>query len=129
MEAGGGAEWYEVAIFNTSFQQVAASGRLQGTAWKTAALEEGKVYLWQLTVPVGGRRLTAPRPPAPEARFVVLRAEESARLASVAARFPREHVLLGVLYARAGAVAEARTEWEAAVAEGHVEARKLLDSL
>ena len=92
-------------------------------------MEAGKVYLWQLTASVRGTRITAPRPPAPEARFLVAPVSERSRLADLAARFPEEHVLLGVLYAQAGALADARREWRVVTEEGHAEAARLAEQL
>jgi hypothetical protein len=37
---------------------------------------------------------------------------EPSRLAALTAEYPNDHLLLGVLYARAGALDEARQEWK-----------------
>jgi hypothetical protein len=122
-----GAASYEVSVFDPDFHPVFSSGPTQALSWTPQSdLQPGKTYLWQLTATAGGRNITAPRPPAPEARFLVLPADEQARMADLAARFPSDHVLLGVLYARAGALDEARREWRIAVSEGHSEAARLL---
>jgi hypothetical protein len=124
------ADWYQVSIFDQQLRPVQSSGRLRETAWvPDDDLNEGQVYLWELTIFVGGKRFTAPRPPTPQARFMVLPAGERARLADLAARFPEEHVLLGVQYGQAGALADARRELTAAVATGHPEAAPLLATL
>jgi hypothetical protein len=122
-----GAQWYEVSVFDTNFEPVAASGRIHDPQWTPDHdLAAGKEFLWQLEVAVNGRRITAPKPPEPEAKFATLPAAESARLADLAARYGSDHILMGALYARAGALQDARREWQAAVAQGHPEAAALL---
>jgi hypothetical protein len=125
-----GAQQYEAIVFDANAREIASSGPLQQPEWTPAQdLDSGEVYFWELTVLVNGKRITAPRPPAPQARFLVIPETDRARLADLAVRFPQEHVLLGVLYARAGALDEARQQWRTAIASGHPEAARLLDSI
>jgi len=105
-------DWYEVAVFDSHFSPVVESGHLTAATWRcTKRLDPGKEYLWQVTTSIGGRKSLSPAPPESEARFVVLSEGESSRLAALAAKYPDDHVLLGVLYARAGALEEARQVW------------------
>jgi hypothetical protein len=124
-----GATGYQVAIFDSEFRQVAASGVLHDTHWAPAQnLEEGAVYVWELSIMVDGKRITAPRPPAPPAKFIVLKEADRIRLAELAVRYPLDHLLLGVIYANAGALDDARRELQAAQNQGRPEATKLLNT-
>jgi hypothetical protein len=106
-------DWYEVAVFDSHFSPVVESGHLTAATWRcTTPLDPGKEYLWQVTTSIGGRKSLSPAPSESEARFVVLAEPESSRLAAVAAKYPDDHVLLGVLYARGGALEEARQIWK-----------------
>jgi len=125
-----GAQRYEVSVFTIAGRPVTSSGPLQATSWTPQEdLPAGEVYVWELSVTVNGKLITAPRPPAPQARFLVVANTDRTRLAEIAARFPHEHVLLGVMYAKMGALAEARRELQAAVNAGQVDAAPLLKSL
>ncbi len=106
------ADWYRVAVFDSQFNPVVESEQLSTVTWRcTKPLDPVKEYLWQVTTSIGGRKTVSPQPPEPEARFVVLSETESSRLAALAAKYPGDRVLLGVLYARAGAIEQARQEW------------------
>ena len=106
------ADWYRVAVFDSQFNPVVESEQLSTVTWRcTKPLDPGKEYLWQVTTSIGGRKTVSPQPPEPEVRFVVLSEAESGRLAALAAKYPGDRVLLGVLYARAGAIEQARQEW------------------
>ena len=123
------AQRYEVVLFDAQGNPAASSGALQSPSWTPPRdLAEG-TYFWELNVVVNGKRITAPRPPAPQARFLVITQAERLRLATLAARYPRDHVLLGILYARAGALDDARRELAAAAAGGQKDAQRLLASL
>jgi hypothetical protein len=121
------AGWYEVSVFDANFEPVVSSGKLHESHWTPARdLPAGKEFLWQLEVSVNSRRNSAPKPPEPEARFATLAAADAARLADFAARYGADHILMGALYARAGALLDARREWRAAISDGHPEAGILL---
>lgn len=106
-----GAAWYQVSVFDSKFEPKATSGRLTANEWTPSRpLAPGQVYVWQVTAFVHGESVTGPRPPNPEARFLVLPDPESARLRAIAARYPNDHLLLAVLYAKAGASEAARAE-------------------
>ncbi|MGH8164664.1 MAG: hypothetical protein ACREP1_10055, partial [Rhodanobacteraceae bacterium] len=70
-------------------------------------------------------------PPAPEARFAILPNDKRAALEKLRAKFGSSHLLMGVAYAEAGLVAEARAEFEALAEENPQSAlpKKLLAGL
>jgi hypothetical protein len=68
------------------------------------ALPRGRDYTWQVSATRGTLRLTAPSPPA---RFRVLDQATADRLTTFERAHPESHLLLGILYAQAGAVLEA----------------------
>ncbi len=106
-----GATAYEVAVFDEHFDRAARSGRITETRWQTSQpLERGKTYVWQVTAIRGGTRVTAPVPPQPEARFVVIDSENAQRIAAAQARTPPSHLELAAMYAKAGARREAASE-------------------
>ena len=121
-----GATQYEVFIFDESGRPAASSSVLATTSWTPPHELTAGTYFWELSGVVNGQRVTAPRPPLPQARFMVLPESEQTRLANLAARFPEDHVLLGIIDARAGALDAARRQWQAALAAGHPEAARLL---
>jgi anti-sigma factor RsiW len=106
-----GATGYTVKIFDQDFNLVAQSPVLTATTFKaTTSLPRGSVYSWQVTAVKDGQEIKAPRPPAPQAKFKVLDAARAAELRRVRQTQPASHLALGVLYARAGLLAEAERE-------------------
>jgi hypothetical protein len=103
-----GADGYAVAVLDDALRPVAKSPPLSETAWTPqVALPRGATYVWQVTARRAGRSITAPAPPAPLARFGVLEESAARRLEEIARDHPGSHLLLGILYAQAGARAEA----------------------
>jgi len=116
-KAVAGAE-YQVKVFTSDFQPSAESPWIRQTEWRTpVALLRGAKYSWQLTVRRDGSEITAPEPPEPEARFQVLDAASERELALVRSESQESHLVIGIAYARAGLVAEARRELAAAAAQ------------
>jgi hypothetical protein len=66
--------------------------------------------LWQVTARRGAHSVTAPALPAPAAKFRVVDTETARLIAQSAAAHPDAHLLLGILYTQAGALAEARDQ-------------------
>jgi hypothetical protein len=127
-----GADAYTVAVFNESFSEVARSPRVTGTSWTPEVeLPAGVVYVWQVTAHRGTIYETQPRPPQPEARFAVLEAAAVARVEQQAARLADQPLALGILFADAGLMAEARTQLARAakIPASAEAARRLLNSL
>ena len=73
--------------------------------------------------------MKAPVPPAPEARFQVVSAETAAEIDSARREHPANHLLLAVLYARAGALDDAAGEIESLAATDPAAAASLRASL
>jgi len=80
-------------------------------------LPRGRAYTWQVEVRRGDATSMLPMPPAPPARFEVLSARTKEALDAVRRDWPDDHLLLGVLCARAG-LREAALEELGAVPEG-----------
>ncbi len=131
-EALPGRWTYEVRVFRADGEAVAASPRLSGLEWRPEhPLAAGQDYAWQVVASRGEERVTLPEPPASPPRFRVLDSATSARLRELARLHPDSHLLLGVEFARAGAVDDAREEIAAALREspGRADVRALLGSL
>jgi hypothetical protein len=116
-----GATAYRVAVFARGFHKVAESVSLQSTEWAPSApLERGQTYAWQVTSRMGvGEDAPTVRAPAltdPEAKFQVVGAVEAAELESAQREHASAHLLLGILYARAGILDLAEHELAAHVA-------------
>jgi hypothetical protein len=124
-----GASHYTVAIYDASFNQVATSPPLNATEWTVAQpLQRGFIYSWQVTAAKDGKLISSPTSPAPEARFLVLDQAGATRLAQAKQTYGNSHLVLGVLYARAGLLDDAEQELRALAKAnpGSTVARKLL---
>lgn len=127
-----GAETYQVDIFDESFNKVASSPPLKTSEWKpTAPLRRGGIFRWQVTALVNGEEVRSPVRPAPDARFKVLDAAAADRIADARSRNGGSHLLLGVLYAESGLLAEAERQFQALVRQnpGSPVARRLLEKV
>jgi len=111
-----GAE-YEVLVTDQALAPLARSGRLQAPAWTPRdPLPRGRRLLWQVNARRGGRQFTAPAPPDPPAVFQIVAAETALEIER-ARRAPHpSHLLLAVLYGRAGMPAEQAAELQALAA-------------
>jgi hypothetical protein len=110
-EALDGATAYRVAVFDDQFNPVAESGWIEERTWTTPRpLMHGATYVWQVTARTARGEVTAPAPPAPEARFTMTTKEASARIASLRQRAAGSHLALAVLLAREGVLDEAERE-------------------
>jgi hypothetical protein len=108
--AMGDATSYIVEVFDEKFNPVASSPQLTTLTW-TTTLPRGKVYSWQVKAISNGEEITAPRPPAPQAKFRVLDQARANELASARRAYPSSHLTLGLLYADAGLLREAEQEF------------------
>ncbi|HEX8174222.1 MAG TPA: hypothetical protein VF543_03775 [Pyrinomonadaceae bacterium] len=110
-------EWsYVVTVFDSNYNRVAQSDRLSTSAWSPSRpLQRGATYVWKVTALRDGEEIVAPVPPAPEARFRVLQQSTADELARARRLYPGSHLMLGVLYARAGMADEAEREFQALV--------------
>lgn len=107
------AESYEVDIFDESFNKVASSGKISSPTWTAAPLPRGKVFQWQVTATKDGVETRSPVRPAPDARFLVISSDAAAAIKRARAIQPRSNLLLGIAYAEAGMIEEARAELNA----------------
>jgi hypothetical protein len=110
-----GADAYTIAIFTETFTEVVRSPRVSGTSWTPEReLPRGETFVWQVTAHRGAGSETEPKPPQPEARFSVVDAATLARVEEQATRLADNPLALGVLFAEAGLIADARTELQRA---------------
>jgi anti-sigma factor RsiW len=108
-----GATRYVVEIYDAQFNPVASSPPLNGLRWTAPPLDRGRTYLWQVKATTESQEVVAPAPNAPQARFRILDAANANEIARARRAYESSHLLLGLLYARAGLLAEAETELRA----------------
>jgi hypothetical protein len=112
-----GATEYRVVIVNSALDVVAESGVLHGLSWMpTEPLARGAMYHWQVTARTEAGAVTAPAPPAPEARFKVLDRARFDRLSAATKTHPQSHLLAGTLCVEAGLLERAEREFAALAA-------------
>lgn len=109
----GGADGYVVEIYDAQFKLVSSSPTLTGLSWTPPQLARGQVYSWQVKAISGGQEFIAPHPTAPQAKFRILDQATAAEIARARREYAPSHLLLGLLYARAGLLAEAEQEFRA----------------
>jgi hypothetical protein len=103
-----GATEYAVAVFDANLNPIVASGFGPDTTWTPPSpLPRGQMFAWQVTARAKGATTTVPAPPAPPARFGVLDEPTANHLERLAADHPDSPLVLGILYAEAGALADA----------------------
>jgi hypothetical protein len=105
-----GATAYVVEVYDEKFTPVATSPQLTTLTW-TTTLPRGNVYSWQVKAIKAGEEITAPRPPAPQAKFRVLDQAKANELARARRTHASSHLTLGLLYADAGLLREAEQEF------------------
>jgi hypothetical protein len=111
LDTRGRAVVYRVDVFDAIYDRVDRSEWLSGTAWTPERpLPGGRTYVWQVTARTGGRDVTVPAPPQPEARFMITTAEQHDGLTAMRRRADGSHLALAVLLANAGVVDEAARE-------------------
>jgi putative zinc finger protein len=108
-----GATGYIVEIYDAGFKRVSASPSLTDVSWTPPPLARGRAYSWQVRAVRDGQEFNAPRPPAPQARFRILDQTAAYEIASARRDYASSHLLLGLLYARAGLLDEAERELRA----------------
>ena len=106
-----GASNYLVTIFDEQHEIVATSDSLTANTWTPAAdLPRGKINLWQVRANREGQEVLSPAPQYSDAKFIVLGQSEAAALTRAEQQQAKSHLVLGVLYANAGLLEEARRE-------------------
>jgi hypothetical protein len=126
------SEGYVVNVFDSNFNKVAGSPRLNGTAWRAERpLARNKTYVWQVTAFKNGREVKSPVRPAPDARFKILDAAKADGLSRAGRQYRNQPLILGILYANAGLVDEARREFQKELSKnpGSKQARQFLRDL
>ena len=108
-----GASGYVVEIYDAQFNLVSSSPALMDAAWTAPQLERGRVYSWQVKASSGGQEFIAPGPTASQAKFRILDQAAANEIVRVRRDYASSHLLLGLLYARAGLLAEAEQEFRA----------------
>jgi anti-sigma factor RsiW len=101
---------YVVSVFSGD-REIASSGEIAATSWTaTTPLPHGETYTWQVEVKRGDSSEIIPAPPQPPAMFRVAGETTARDLADAQRRYPNDHLLLGVLAARAGMTSRAEEE-------------------
>ena len=101
---------YVVSVFDGD-RKVASSGKITTAWWIPASpLARGKTFTWQVEVARDGKSEIIPAPPSPPAMFHIIDEATARDLDDARRRYPTDHLLLGVLYARAGLESSAREE-------------------
>jgi hypothetical protein len=127
-----GAAHYRVRVSTTDYRLVAESPPLVASRWRPeASLPSGETLTWQVTASVDGEEITAPQPPAPEARFVVLAPGEAEALSTALRDVGGSRLGRAVAYAAAGCRQDAARELAALAADNPSSTlvRSLLDSV
>jgi hypothetical protein len=114
-----GAVTYTVLITNGQPGALISSPSITAAHWRPPkALARGVTYSWQLrAVMKDGQEVLTPGASGPRAKFKVLGANEEAKLREAARQAPGSHLVLGVVYAGAGLVDQARREFKHLVRE------------
>jgi len=107
-----GATTYHVAVFDKDFRQVVKSDAITGTTWfATKPLPRGTTFIWQVSAKgKSGATVTAPAPPAAEARFQIVAEADSDAIIAARVQQPPSHLLLAALYAKLGMKSDALRE-------------------
>ena len=126
-------DWtYQVRVFTLTGDPATTSPDVITPHWSCQQdLKAGADYQWQVTAVHGSERVTLPGPSEAPPRFRVLDSASAERLRQLARRQPVDHLLLGVEYARAGLLDEARVQLSEAsrLAPGRPQILPLLQSL
>jgi len=128
-QALGGATGYVVFLRDTATGEEIESDQVGKTEWAPEkGLARGHVYNWMVEAAKDGKRVRAPSLDKPYASFKVLDDAGARELREAKQKWAGSHLLLGVLYARAGVRDQAVKEFEALAAEnpGSGLAKKLL---
>jgi len=109
-----GATSYVVEIYDSELILVTASSQLTSHSWAPPkSLARGRVYSWQVKAIIDEKAVVAPRPPAPQAKFRILDSATANEVTQARRDYASSHLLLGLLYAKAGLLDDARQEFHA----------------
>ncbi len=122
------ATGYRVRVYATGYRKIAESPLVHGTAWQaTTSLPRGNSLTWTVIAECPKGEVRAPTPPQPEAAFQVIDTDTAAALDRAASSHGSDHLLLAILYARAGVTHEARAQLDQLAAQNP--GSKLVDQL
>ena len=106
---------YTITVYDDHFNAVASAASLHVAEWHPdKPLPRGGAYLWEVRAVRGAHIERAPAATEPEARFAVLSTADAQRLATARAAMPHAPLALGILYADAGALDDAKSQLEQA---------------
>lgn len=105
---------YVVVVYDDQFALVIESPSVRGTSWRApTSIPRGRIYTWQIRALTPAGTVAAPVPPAPEARFAVITADEAERIARIRLELPASRLRRAVAYTRAGLLDDAERELDA----------------
>jgi len=105
-----GATSYSVEVSDDNYNEVASASGLISTQWTIDKhLARGAKYSWQVKAFADGEELYL----APEAKFKALEKSKADELARAKKRYGANHLAMGVIYAHAGLLDEAESEFKA----------------
>jgi hypothetical protein len=107
-----GASGYSVTVFDPKLNLVQTSPALHAAQWRAnRPLQRGQLYLWQVKATMSdGRSVISPSAPSPEAKFRILDQAKADQFEQFRQAHPDAHLVLGILYAQAGILEEAKRE-------------------
>lgn len=106
---------YSISVYDGTFNQIASAESLHVTEWRPdKPFPRGTAYLWEVRAVSGAHIERAPTATEPEARFAILTSSDVQRLNAARAAMPDEPLALGIIYADAGALADAAAELQQA---------------
>jgi hypothetical protein len=107
-----GATSYVAKVYDSDFKELAASLSQTGTSWTIPLpLPRGATYTWQVTAMKSGEEIKSPSAPAAPPRFRILAQDRLNEIRRAQRITPRSHLALGMLYAEAGLLDDARREF------------------
>lgn len=127
-----GADGYIVNVYDANFNRVAGSQQIKNTSWQIdRPLARNRIYIWQVTALKDGQEIKSPVRPAPDARFKVVDGGKLNELTRLSREYKNEYLALGILYADAGLLDEARREFQKELAKNpnSKQARKFLQEI
>jgi hypothetical protein len=106
-----GATSYTVIVTDSDYNEIEVSKSVSGTQWSLSRpLERGKIYLWLVIALKDGKEIKSPNMPGITAKFQVLNQAKADELTQAKKSHTDSHLVIGLLYARAGLLDEAERE-------------------
>jgi hypothetical protein len=111
-----GAASYTVFVRDLKSGAEVRSDATQATRWTPSAdLIRGHTYAWMVEASLDGHLVRAPATNEPLAQFKVIGSDEAEEIRMARSELPGSHLLMGLIYARAGLRSEAQRELKALV--------------